>query len=362
MRLLRTLHVAYAAAFVLCLGTFPAMGEKRVALVIGNGLYEHADRLSNPLTDSRNVRDTLKKIGFPETNIIYGENLNKRDLERSIGRFALLAHDADVAITYYAGHGSTFGDAPYLVPTDARFESVDQMPYELVPLETMISELRHARGVRIAIVDACRDNSAEHELKRIESRGGEIVRGLAPPRNPEGLIVAYATQYLSTAADGPAGSDSPFTAALLKYLPKPGLDIRDLFFEVGREVLAATKGRQRPEVKVSFYEKYALVPENAHPAVTEDSGGAHESVQASLADPDADRRAVERLAEENRRKRQDQVTKERAELQRLLIARRTAVGRKAEQLDAAIRELDRREVERLAAEHREQRMRESTRP
>src|SRR5262249_24539990 len=158
------------------------------------------DNLTNPVTDSRNLRDALKKIGFRDSDIVYGENLNKRDLERAIGRFAVLAHDADVAIAYYAGHGATFGDTPYLVPVDARFDSIDQMPYELSPLEAMVSELRKAKGVRIAIVDACRDNSVERDLKRQDARGGEITLGLARLRNPEGLIVAYATQYLSTAA------------------------------------------------------------------------------------------------------------------------------------------------------------------
>ena len=243
-----------------CVATaFPARADKRVALIIGNSAYEHADKLANPVRDSRNLRDVLQKIGFDEANIVYGEDLGKRDMERAIGRFAILARDADVALTYYAGHGATFGDTPYIVPVDARFETIDQMPYELEPLEAMVGELRKARGVRIAIVDACRDNTAERSLKRTDARGGEITRGLARLPDVDGLIVAYATQYLATAEDGPNGTDSPFTAALLKHLPTPGLDVKDLFFEVGREVLATTKGRQRREVKISFYEKYALV-------------------------------------------------------------------------------------------------------
>ena len=209
---MRGLWMFLAVVAVLAASLNSAAADRRVALIIGNGDYEHADKLANPVTDARNLRDTLKKIGFDEPNIVYGENLTKRDLERAIGKFAGLARDADVALTYYAGHGATFGDTPYLVPVDARFESLDEMPYELEPLENMIGELRKAKGVRIAIVDACRDNVAERDLKRTNARGGEITRGLAPPRNPDGLILAYATQFLSTAADGPAGGDSPFTA------------------------------------------------------------------------------------------------------------------------------------------------------
>ena len=259
---MRALWILLATLLALAAPVLPAAADRRVALIVGNSAYEHADKLANPVTDSRNLRDALQKLGFGEKDIVYGENLNKREFERAIGRFAVLARDADVALAYYAGHGATFGDTPYIVPVDARFDSIDQMAYELVPLESMIGELRKAKGVRIAIVDACRDNGAEKDLKRTEARGGEISRGLAPPRNPDGLILAYATQYLSTAADGPEGGDSPFTAALLKHLPTPGLDVKDLFFKVAQEVLATTKGRQRPEVKVSFFDEYALVKVN----------------------------------------------------------------------------------------------------
>ena len=167
---MRGLWILLATLLALAASMLPAAADRRVAMVIGNSAYEHVGQLANPVTNSRNLREVLKKIGFDEPNIIYGENLNKREFERAIGRFAVLARDADVALAYYAGHGATFGDTPYIVPVDARFDSVDQMAYELVPLESMIGELRRAKGVRIAIVDACRDNGAEKDLKRTEAR------------------------------------------------------------------------------------------------------------------------------------------------------------------------------------------------
>src|SRR5262249_44400824 len=40
----------------------------------------------------------------------------------------------------------------------------------------------------------------------------------------------------------------------------PGLDVKELFFRVGSEVIAKTNGKQRPEISMSFYETYSLVP------------------------------------------------------------------------------------------------------
>lgn len=227
--------------------------EKRVALVVGNAAYRHADRLDNPVSDAQAVREALKKLGF---DVIYGENLDLKGLGRAIGQFAGRVEDADAAIVYFAGHGATFGDTPYVVPVDAEFSNLDEVPYELIAVETLIGELRRAKGVRIAILDACRDNAAERSLKRTRGVG---TRGLGPMKNPDGLILAYATQYLSTAADGGNGH-SPFTAALLHNIATPGLDVKDVFFNIGHDVVTATAGRQRPEISVSIYERYALVP------------------------------------------------------------------------------------------------------
>ena len=256
----RIVFVFSFIALILANLTVPAAAEHRVALVIGNGKYQHADKLSNPVTDARNLRDVLVKLHF---DVTYGEDLDKRDLERTIGRFAGAAQDAEVALVYFAGHGATFGDIPYIVPVDAEFTSLEAVPYDLVPVEALVGELRRAKGVRIVILDACRDNAAERELKRTASRGGEVSRGLARIKNPEGLILAYATQYLDTAADGDPNGDSPFTSALLKNIATPGLDVKDLFFQVGRDVMAKTNGHQRPEISISFYEPFTLVPSTA---------------------------------------------------------------------------------------------------
>ncbi len=257
---MRCAGFAFAALLVFYGYAVPAAAEKRVALVIGNSAYEHADGLANPVIDARSMRAALTKISFDDANIVYGENLTKRDFERAIARFATSARDSDVAVIFYAGHGSTFGGIPYAVPVDAQFTSLESMPYELVTLDSMVGELRRAKGIGIAIFDACRDNGAEQKLKRgPASRGGEASRGLAPPANADGLIVAFSTGYNATAADGLPGTNSPYTAALVQLLPTPGLDIVDLFRNVGRQVKERTGGRQNPALQIDgFYEHYAL--------------------------------------------------------------------------------------------------------
>jgi hypothetical protein len=58
----------------------------------------------------------------------------------------------------------------------------------------------------------------------------------------------------------------------LDNIATPGLDVKDMFYKVGREVNAATGGRQRPEISVSMYEQYALAPAAATQTVTAPGG------------------------------------------------------------------------------------------
>src|SRR5436190_18432040 len=50
----------------------PASADKRVALVIGIGAYEHAERLTNPTRDASAIAEMFKKAGF-ETVLAHGD-------------------------------------------------------------------------------------------------------------------------------------------------------------------------------------------------------------------------------------------------------------------------------------------------
>lgn len=259
-----------AVVWVMLLGASAVSdaGEKRVALVIGNAAYDRpgVPRLDVAVSDARAIGDLLTTLRF---DVVAGYDLDLNGLVKAIGQFADRVGDADVALVYFAGHGATFLDTSYVVPVDAQFSSVTEVARELVPVETLIGDLRKAKGVRIAIIDACRDNGAEQELKRRASRGGDETRGLAAMTNTSDLIIAYAAQYGETASDdaGPAppvpvsARHSPFTAALLNNIPRPGVAVSEMLRGVGRDVTASTRGRQLPEISAATNDAYVLVPE-----------------------------------------------------------------------------------------------------
>jgi uncharacterized caspase-like protein len=227
------------------LGCSSAFAEKRVALVIGNSAYQKVAKLPNPANDAAAVAAMLKAAGFDLVES--RSNLTAADLRKALRDFGSKARDADMAVVYYAGHGIELDGTNYLIPVDAALETDADVLDETLPLDRVLFAVEPAKQLRLVILDACRDNPFARTMKRtIASRA--IGRGLAKiePTSPNTMI-AFAAKAGSTASDGDS-KNSPFAAALVEHLPKPGLDLRRAFGFVRDEVLKNTGNKQEPYV------------------------------------------------------------------------------------------------------------------
>jgi hypothetical protein len=171
--------------------------------------------------------------------------------------FGRLAQEADAALVYYAGHGIQYQGLNYLMPVDAQLEDEYSVNYELTRIDDVLFALSKARGVKILILDACRNNPLAERLSSRGKRDFVQTRGLARIEAPRGMVVAFATQSDQIAADG-AGRNSPFTSALLKEIEAPGIEIATLFRRVAIDVNQATGGRQLPELSISMAGEFYL--------------------------------------------------------------------------------------------------------
>jgi uncharacterized caspase-like protein len=247
-----------------CFSGSPALAEKRVALIIGNSSYEKVARLGNPSNDAGLVAETFKAAGFD--NVDLRRDLKVNDMRRALRDFVDQSRDADVAVVYYAGHGIEVDGVNYLIPVDAVLDRDIDIYDEALSLDRVLVSLEPAKKLRLVILDACRDNPFTRSMKRtIAARA--IGRGLAKvePTNPN-TVIAFASKAGSTASDGD-GKNSPFTAALVNHVTKPGLDLRKAFGYVRDEVLKSTGNRQEPYLYGSLGgDDFPLVP--AQPVAT----------------------------------------------------------------------------------------------
>lgn len=200
----------------------PAQAAQRVALVIGNGAYQHAGVLPNPRNDAADVEAALKAAQFRVTRI---DDAGKARMESALAGFAGAAAGSEMAVLFYAGHGMELGGVNYLIPVDARLESEVTAPLQAIKLPDVMDIVGTSR-LGVVFLDACRDNPL---VGRMARRNGtrSASRGLARVEPQGNLQVVFAARDGTPAQDG-GGRNSPFTAALLEGLRTPGVELREL--------------------------------------------------------------------------------------------------------------------------------------
>ncbi len=211
-----------------------------MAWVVGNS--EYADgTLPNPVNDARLVRDSLEALGF---QVQLDLNLQSADEFGASAQRALLdINGAEVFLFYYAGHGIQVDNENYLIPTEADPRDEYDVKRECFPVAELIHRFQRAYSdiPIVAVLDACRVNPFERKWSRSYGSG----KGLSKMSAPTGSLIAFSTEYGTTAADGNK-ENSDYALAFARVIGQPGLSIQEAFQEVRRLVLEASNDTQVP--------------------------------------------------------------------------------------------------------------------
>ncbi|WP_260683038.1 caspase family protein [Rhizobium laguerreae] len=263
-------YLRIALTIFLMLMCSQAFAEKRVALVVGNSAYQHVPTLPNPKNDAGDMAAKLRDLGFV---VVVGNDLDLAGVRRTISDFVDKLDGADMALFYYAGHGLQVNGENYIAPVDAKLLSYIDLEFEAVPMNLILSAMERTTRVNLVFLDACRDNPLAVNLARsMGTRSASVGRGLARVGSGIGSLIAFATQPGNIALDG-VGRNSPFTAALLRHLGKPGRDITRELIDVRLDVLRETNGRQVSWDNSSLTGEVVLrSPEKLEPATAAETG------------------------------------------------------------------------------------------
>lgn len=228
-------------------------GQRRVALVIGNGRYPEIP-LNNPEHDARLVAQTLRSLNFEVGEHL---NLNARDFKRVLREFARRMDDDQVAsVFYYAGHGVQIGGRNFLLPVDIALRDEAEVRDEAIDLqEALLTHVDRVRArARIFIIDACRNDP-------FASRGAASrnANGLAEMAAP-GALIAFSAAPGRVAEDGPVGGNSIYTRYLATEMRTPGVDVEEMMKTVRIKVLRDTAERQIPWVNTSMVVNFMFNP------------------------------------------------------------------------------------------------------
>lgn len=169
-------------------GAGPAWAEARnpkgVALIIGNGDYEHRDvpDVKYAHRDAEAFkRYVLDVLGFDPKNVIDLRDATRRQMNDALGtrrdaRSDVWAHlhpkGGSEVVVFYSGHGvpGTKDKRGYLLPVDADPKAAEEDGYPIDLLYTNLAKLTEARSVRVYL-DACFSGG---------SAGGGLIRDASP--------------------------------------------------------------------------------------------------------------------------------------------------------------------------------------
>ncbi len=235
-----------------------AYAQNRVALVVGNGNYQNVPPLPTTLNDAGDVAQSFERLGFATTKLF---NASYDDFRRAIRKFNELTQKADIAVIYFGGHGLEAGGENWLLPVDADLRTDLDIAQEAIGLSSLMQSVGRGAVLGMVILDANRNNPFAARMQRT-GQTRSVDRGLARVEPTQNVLVAYASKDGTTNEDR-GGRNSPYAAALLKYLESPGLDINFMFRKVRDDVLSRTNRRQQPFVYGSLPNKPIYLKERS---------------------------------------------------------------------------------------------------
>jgi uncharacterized caspase-like protein len=92
------------------------VGEKRVALIIGNLGYRHVSGLLDAGHDATAIATLFRRVSF--NSVEMHRDLGIAEVRQVVREFSVAARAPKVI--FFAGHGIEVDDANYLIPIDAR--------------------------------------------------------------------------------------------------------------------------------------------------------------------------------------------------------------------------------------------------
>lgn len=288
----------FAGLLFLLIVSNAAFAERRVALVMGADNYETIRPLENAVADAIAMKDALEGLGF---EVFLETDRDLRRMRRALEDFAYDAEKADVALVFFAGHGVEIEGHNRLLPVDVDASSLEALEKSTLTLEEVRETVAAIAPIGLIVLDACRDDP----FVAPGEAGGRGASALSAPDLPasvkpglgrmgrsENVLFAFAAAPGQTAADG-TGGNSPFTAAMAKYLATDGLEIRSVLTLVQQEVYDKTRGRQLPYVESGL-------PKTFFASTSREELPERERLLLAMADVTPQMRdEVERIAAEN---------------------------------------------------------------
>jgi hypothetical protein len=220
---------------------------RRLALLIGNDSYQHAEVLRNARADARAVAASLQSLGF---TVSLKQDLGLEQMKEALRNFKESIAGGDEVVFYFSGHGVQLGGTNYLIPVTLDPTSEGQVIDDSIALQRVLDDLGEQKPrFSLAIVDACRDDPFKGSGRAIAKRGLAM-------QSASGQMVMYSAGTGQEALDrlGPNDRDPNglFTRVFIKEVKKPGVTANQLLKNVLYQVVQLAKGVGHDQVPALY--------------------------------------------------------------------------------------------------------------
>jgi hypothetical protein len=225
----------------------PIEAAHRLALVIGNDNYQHADVLRNARSDARAVGAALTSLGFAVT---LKQDVTQQQMKVALRAFKAQISGGDEVVFYFSGHGVQFGGTNYLIPVDLLPQNEEEVADDSVGLQRVLDDMSDQKArFSLAIIDACRENPFKSAGRSIGKKG--LVMQAAT-----GQMVMYSAgtgqEALDHVGDHDTDPNGLFTRILIREIKKPGVTANQLLKNVSYQVVQVAKTVNHEQVPALY--------------------------------------------------------------------------------------------------------------
>lgn len=206
------------------------VNAKKVALIIGISDYENYPKLSTPLNNVRDMNKALMDMGFKTLTL---KNGSKSEFKQMLERFRKEAFNAEIALIYFSGHGTSIDGKNYLFLKDDKTVNSKKDIRKLVKLDEFIDTVSGAES-GVVVIDACRSNFS---IKKNQ-------KGFVPILSKSDTVILTASKFGEIVS---AKEESMLTKVLLKVI-KEKISLNKILQKTQKYVFLETKYRQSPTV------------------------------------------------------------------------------------------------------------------
>lgn len=233
--------------------------RRRIALIWGNSYETEKRPLHSCALDAKAIKDVLERseIGF---QTVLALNQSREEMVLSLHKFRKMIGPGDVVLFYFSGHGLCYDGVLFLVPNKMpAFECEADVPHYAVSLHDVVETFSRASGesgVKLMIVDACRDRMFERvPTKSLFSKSADYSK-ISRMSISANKCIIYATADATVAYAGGKGQLSQYTKTFIRHVTTPGQEL----FALNRTICSELyKSGSIPHCDASMLEEFYFV-------------------------------------------------------------------------------------------------------